>query len=208
MKNIEKYRIIHDQFSFSKAVTIELFELGDKINLSSGGEREKYLSEVRSLLVTYKMPLQDLAILFSYIRILNINLDNYDLFMSGDELEDHIFESKTYDAEKERKGGNRLTTIVISSFLLCVVAFFFLFKSCGDKNTEEKVVQKSTCECVKWGEKYNVINERELIQNGTSAEMKEFEDGKKEWNNACFDLLNPTVMSEKMKMLEELEKCK
>jgi hypothetical protein len=71
MKNIEKYRIIHDQFSFSKAVTIELFELGDKINLSSGGEREKYLSEVRSLLVTYKMPLQE-AILFSYIRTLKI----------------------------------------------------------------------------------------------------------------------------------------
>ena len=206
MKNIEKYRIIHDQFSFSKAVTIELFELGDKINLSSGGEREKYLSEVRSLLVTYKMPLQDLASLFSYIRTLNINLDNYDLFISGDELEDHIFESQTYDAEKERKGAHRLTTIVISSFLLCGVAFFFLFKSCGDENTEEKVVQKSTCECYKWGQDLQT-KEMDALTKG-SAEMKKAEDERKIWNEQCYDKVNPTVMSEKMKMLEDLEKCK
>jgi hypothetical protein len=71
-----------------------------------------------------------------------------------------------------------------------------------------KPEKKTICECVNWGKKYNNIKERELIQNGTSEEMKKFEDGKEEWSNACYDLLNPTEMSGIKKLQEDLQKCK
>ena len=204
MNRVERYRIIHNQYNFSKAVTLELFELGNQINISSGREKESFLSKARGLLAGYKIPLQETMLLFAYIKHLNINSENYDLFISGEPVEEIVFASKTYDEEKERKSSSRLTTIVIASFLIAGIGFFFLFKSCG--NESEVVTEKTNCECYKWGKD---LQEKEInALTKSSSEIEKVEKERENWNVQCRDKMNPEKLSDKKKLLEDLEKCK
>jgi hypothetical protein len=91
--------------------------------------------------------------------------------------------------------------ILTISFLF--LSIIFISSGCGGNSPE-----KSVCECVKWGQKFDVQIEKELIVNGSSAEMKKFEDEKEEWTRECYEILNPSKMSEIKHLQEELKKCK
>jgi hypothetical protein len=143
-------------------------------------------------------------LLFAYIKHLNINSENYDLFISGEPVDESVFASKTYDEEKERKSSSRLTTIVISGFLIAGIGFFFLFKSCSNKT--EEVIERTNCECYKWGQDLQVKEINALTKS--SSEIEKVEQEREDWNTQCKDKMNPEKLSDKKKLLEDLEKCK
>jgi hypothetical protein len=76
-----------------------------------------------------------------------------------------------------------------------------------EESTEKiKNEEMSYCECWKWGKDF----EKKKIKaySGSSDDMKKVEDEEAEWKKSCLEKMNPTTESGKMKMLEEIEKCK
>ncbi|MFM1894000.1 MAG: hypothetical protein RIQ90_1166 [Bacteroidota bacterium] len=105
----------------------------------------------------------------------------------------------------------KLILIFFTSFVIGGILFIYIkfLKGLNEAFPDsEKIEKKTVCECVEWGKNFDVLKESELMDKGTSEEMKKFEDEKEKWSSACHDLLNPTKMSGIKKLQEELEKCK
>jgi hypothetical protein len=100
----------------------------------------------------------------------------------------------------------KLITYIIAFFVgAFALVWFFKNLNKSDEN-DVKVKEKTYCECYKWGENIQ-LKEIEALTK-TSDDMKKAEDERDEWNTICSEKMNPTKMSDKMKLVEELKKCK
>ena len=100
--------------------------------------------------------------------------------------------------------------------ILCLLLVLPLVFNCGtdslsEENNQNKVLEKTICECYKWGED---LTNREIAAlegwregTGSTDEVKKAEDERKEWNLTCLNKMSPTETSEQMKLIDEIKKC-
>jgi hypothetical protein len=109
MENIEKFRIIHNQFQFSKSFTLEYFKFGDDINsLNNSKERDEKIEELIRFLRTYNLN-QEQQLLLRNVGILlklSVNEDNYNKFIQDQTIYDSDFISNSYSEFKQQEIHN------------------------------------------------------------------------------------------------------
>lgn len=179
MENIEKFRIIHNQYQFSKAFTLEYFKHGDLINTSSGEDRTKKGNDFLSFLKTYNFSQEQFQILNSkaVTMKLNVNIDNYDKFISEETIFDADFASTTYNDEKEKgleqellrnqqiqlKKQMNLSRIKIFSLLTIIVSIIFIFVVGARKIFNSNNVNENST--IKVDENSTTKEEENIIKN-------------------------------------------
>jgi hypothetical protein len=111
MENIEKFRILHHQYNFSKAFTLEYFKLGEEINkLNLGNERNNKIEELHQLLHTYNFNFHQLSFLKSENILLKLYVtdENYQAFVNNETLFDADFGSPSFSEIKQEDIHNQI----------------------------------------------------------------------------------------------------
>jgi hypothetical protein len=104
------------------------------------------------------------------------------------------------------KKAKIIFVLILGVPTIFIMVVFFKFVSAVNEAFPEQE-KKTICECVNEGKQWSVIKKRDILMNGTSDQMKKFEEGLSKWQLNCSDLLNPTEASGIMKLNEELKKC-
>jgi len=86
---------------------------------------------------------------------------------------------------------------------LLIFSVAVLLTACG---SEEEQQQMSICDCYKWGKDLEVKALEALSKS--SGDMAKVEEEQEMWDDKCRDQMTPIKMSEKKRMLEEIENCK
>jgi hypothetical protein len=192
MENIEKFRIIHNQFQFSKAFTLEFFKFGDVINsLNNSIERDNKIEELIRFLKTYNFNSEQELILRRKEILLKlcVNNENYNEFISNEIIYDKDFLSTCYSEIKQieihkdflkRRRNHTLKMFFVTFIVMFLIGFFvvkFIKKTKSNQNNikKEEIIKspeiKDTLSPKKEGNKMNFCDCYDL--------MMEINDGRK-----------------------------